>query len=69
LASQRVYWLSRLSLWRIAAAILISFLVLAPAVAEAKVPRAFAGIVLDAKTGKVLYSSDADAYRYPASVT
>ena len=69
MASQRVYWFPRLSLWRIAAALFISFLVLAPAIAEAKVPRAFAGIVLDAKTGKVLYSSDADAYRYPASVT
>jgi D-alanyl-D-alanine carboxypeptidase len=69
LASQRVYQFSRLSLWRLAAALFISFLVLAPAIAEAKVPRAFAGIVLDAKTGKVLYSSDADAYRYPASVT
>ena len=69
MASQRVYWFSRLSLWRVAAAVFISFLVLAPAIAEAKVPRAFAGIVMDAKTGKVLYSSDADAYRYPASVT
>lgn len=32
-------------------------------------PRAFAGIVVDAKSGKVLYQSDADEYRYPASVT
>ncbi|MEO6013660.1 MAG: D-alanyl-D-alanine carboxypeptidase [Devosia sp.] len=32
-------------------------------------PRAYAGIVVDAKSGKVLYESDADAYRYPASVT
>jgi D-alanyl-D-alanine carboxypeptidase len=69
LASQRVYQFSRLSLWRVAAALFISFLVLAPAVADAKVPRAYAGIVLDAKTGKVLYSSDADEYRYPASIT
>jgi len=38
-------------------------------VAEAKVPRAYAGIVVDAKTGKVLYESDADAYRFPASVS
>ena len=36
---------------------------------EATVPRAFAGIVVDAKSGKVLYESAADAYRYPASVT
>ncbi len=32
-------------------------------------PRAYAGIVVDAKSGKVLYESDADDYRYPASVT
>lgn len=32
-------------------------------------PRAYAGIVVDAKSGKVLYESDADEYRYPASVT
>jgi D-alanyl-D-alanine carboxypeptidase len=31
--------------------------------------RKFAGIVVDAKSGKVLYESDADAQRYPASVT
>ena len=29
----------------------------------------YAGIVIDAKTGKVLYSEDADALRYPASLT
>lgn len=26
----------------------------------------YAGIVVDAKTGKVLYSEDADSLRYPA---
>ena len=36
-----------------------------PAAANAK----YAGIVVDAKTGKVLYSSNADARRYPASLT
>ncbi len=35
----------------------------------ASVPRKFAGIVVDAKTGKTLYESSADAARYPASVT
>ena len=40
----------------------------APAEA-ASVPRKFAGIVVDAKSGKVLYESSADAARYPASVT
>lgn len=29
----------------------------------------YAGIVIDAKSGKVLYSEDADALRYPASLT
>lgn len=29
----------------------------------------YAGIVIDAKTGKTLYESDADALRYPASLT
>ncbi|MEO9900465.1 MAG: serine hydrolase, partial [Nisaea sp.] len=36
-----------------------------PAAANSK----YAGIVVDAKTGKTLYSSSADAYRYPASLT
>ncbi|WP_244506374.1 D-alanyl-D-alanine carboxypeptidase [Pararhizobium polonicum] len=39
----------------------------------AAIPAAFAaqyaGIVVDAKTGKVLYSEDADSLRYPASLT
>ncbi len=40
----------------------------APAVAG-NVPRAYAGIVIDAKTGNTLYSYAADSLRYPASVT
>ncbi len=36
---------------------------------QAAVKRAYAGIVVDAKTGKTLYSRAADAQRYPASVT
>lgn len=36
-----------------------------PAVANSK----YAGIVVDAKTGKTLYADSADAYRYPASLT
>ncbi|MEO6395862.1 MAG: D-alanyl-D-alanine carboxypeptidase [Devosia sp.] len=59
----------RLSLWRAAALLFVSLVVLLPIAAEAKVPRAFAGIVIDAKSGKVLYESAADEYRYPASVT
>lgn len=34
-----------------------------------RVPRAYAGIVIDAKTGKTLYAQAADSLRYPASVT
>lgn len=40
-----------------------------PIQAEAAAKRAYAGIVIDAKTGKTLYSHAADATRYPASVT
>ncbi len=47
----------------VAAALLVS----APAAAYAN--SKYAGIVVDAKTGKTLYSSSADAYRYPASLT
>jgi len=37
--------------------------------AAAQARQSFAGIVVDAKTGKVLYSSDPDGLRYPASLT
>ena len=36
---------------------------------HAQVPRSYAGIVVDAKTGNTLYSYAADSLRYPASVT
>src|SRR5262245_18184009 len=70
LASQRVLSFSRPTLWRAVAAVLIAVLTLAPVASQAaSVPRAYAGIVVDAKSGKVLYESDADEYRYPASVS
>ena len=70
MASQRVLNFPRVTLSRIVAAIVLSIAVLAPLAAQAAVaPRAYAGIVVDAKSGKVLYESDADDYRYPASVT
>ena len=53
-------------------AIMLALIVLVPVSVSAKqssVPRKFAGIVVDAKSGKVLYESAADAARYPASVT
>ena len=48
------------------AAFAAATLVAAPTVAEA---REYAGIVVDARTGKTLYAHDADEYRYPASLT
>ncbi len=52
-------------------AILTSFflLFLISTPAQAAVKRAYAGIVVDAKTGKTLYARAADAQRYPASIT
>jgi D-alanyl-D-alanine carboxypeptidase len=70
LASQRVLSVSRVALSPIIAAVFIAVIAFAPVATQAaSVPRAYAGIVVDAKTGKVLYESDADEYRYPASVT
>lgn len=43
--------------------------VLAGTPATALANSKYAGIVVDAKTGKTLYASSADAYRYPASLT
>ncbi|MFN4206804.1 MAG: D-alanyl-D-alanine carboxypeptidase [Agrobacterium albertimagni] len=39
------------------------------AVGSAQANPKYAGIVIDAKTGKVLYSENADSLRYPASLT
>jgi len=57
---------------RILAAVLISMFVLVPFVGPAQAIenlRKPAGIVVDAKSGKVLYEDKADQTRYPASVT
>lgn len=43
----------------------LALLLAMPAAANSK----YAGLVIDAKNGKVLYSSHADSYRYPASLT
>ncbi|MDB5539180.1 MAG: D-alanyl-D-alanine carboxypeptidase [Devosia sp.] len=70
--SQKHFSQSRDLFARFAAAILLAFAMLLPTVSAAdaaSVPRKFAGIVIDAKAGKVLYESSADAARYPASVT
>ncbi len=70
--SQRVLSFSRAALARVVVAVVLSLsLVVATVTAAdaASVPRKYAGIVVDAKTGKVLYENAADAARYPASVT
>ncbi|MCX8997736.1 D-alanyl-D-alanine carboxypeptidase [Rhizobiaceae bacterium BDR2-2] len=48
-----------------AATLLAISFIASPAKADPK----YAGIVVDARTGKVLYSDDADTLRYPASLT
>ena len=70
--SPRHFSLLRDRITRALAAVVIALSLLVPLVSEAaaaSVPRKYAGIVVDAKTGKVLYESAADAARYPASVT
>lgn len=52
--------------------VLTLFAVLVASVAAVSVAQAnpkYAGVVIDAKTGKVLYSENADSLRYPASLT
>lgn len=70
--SQKHFSLTRALFSRLAAAIVLAVALILPMVAAAEaatVPRKFAGIVVDAKSGKVLYESSANAARYPASVT
>lgn len=50
-------------------ALVFSAATLAETAEAANVPRKYAGIVVDAKTGKTLYANAADSLRYPASVT
>lgn len=57
---------------RALATVLVAFAVTAPSVAPAHAIenlRKYAGIVVDAKSGKVMYEEAADSRRYPASVT
>jgi len=73
-ASQRADSLhSRGPVARIVAAIVIAFAIMFSTTVEAEAAmenyRIYAGIAVDAKTGKVLYEEAADATRYPASVT
>lgn len=69
--SQLIELFSRRPVARLIIALLVCLAVVVPGAASANgsVPRKYAGIVVDAKSGKVLYESAADAARYPASVT
>lgn len=49
--------------------ITLSFVFISAEVNEASANSKYAGIVIDAKTGKTLYSYKADSTRYPASLT
>lgn len=72
MVSHETRFSSRPTLAQIIVSILLALALIAAMAAPAaasSVPRKFAGIVVDAKTGKVLYESAADAARYPASVT
>jgi D-alanyl-D-alanine carboxypeptidase len=71
-ASHKAFSQAREFFSRLVLAIVLTVPLLAAMAAPvdaASVPRKFAGIVIDAKSGKVLYESSADAARYPASVT
>lgn len=46
-----------------------AFLVISATASPASADPKYAGIVVDARSGKVLYSEDADSLRYPASLT
>lgn len=70
--SQKHFSLMRGLFSRLTAAVMLAFALILPMVSAAdagSVPRKFAGIVIDAKSGKVMYESSANAARYPASVT
>lgn len=72
MASHKAFSQAREHFCRLLLAIVMTLPLLAAMAAPveaASVPRKFAGIVVDAKSGKVLYESSADAARYPASVT
>lgn len=54
---------------RFVALTLAAAFITATSVGTAKADPKYAGIVIDAKTGKVLYGEDPDGLRYPASLT
>lgn len=54
---------------KILTALFLSCLMVFGVIGQASANSKYAGIVMDAKTGKVLYESNADSLRYPASLT
>ncbi|EHS54062.1 peptidase S11 D-alanyl-D-alanine carboxypeptidase 1, partial [Rhizobium sp. PDO1-076] len=62
-----LYFASRIRRLAVAALTLVMMTSFSVSVAQAA-PK-YAGVVIDARTGKVLYSEDADSLRYPASLT
>jgi D-alanyl-D-alanine carboxypeptidase len=62
-----LYFASRIRRLAVAALTLVMMTSFSVSVAQAA-PK-YAGVVIDAKSGKVLYSEDADSLRYPASLT
>jgi D-alanyl-D-alanine carboxypeptidase len=75
LASHQSHILSRPRLRDILVALLLAIVLVHPSVSAARSYggmenlRRFAGIVVDAKSGQVLYQQNADDARYPASIT
>lgn len=66
-SSDRPKSFAKSSTFRLLATLLVAFFVVAP-LSQAHAAE-YAGIVIDARTGKTLYSHKADERRYPASLT
>lgn len=54
---------------RLIAVTVFALLIITPLITSANARQGYAGIVMDAKTGKILYSSSGNSKRYPASLT
>lgn len=67
-SSDRPTSFAKSSKFKVIAAVLVAFFVAAP-LSQAHANSKYAGIVIDARTGKTLYDYKADQKRYPASLT
>ncbi|MBL8907003.1 MAG: D-alanyl-D-alanine carboxypeptidase [Rhizobiales bacterium] len=61
--------LAKSTLWRGVSAVIAVLMLAVATTSEALANPKFAAIAVDARTGEVLYSSDPDGQRYPASLT